>query len=164
MSDNNLRFSITVDGVRQVDRVFTKLANKIEDLTPVWEDVALEFYEMEKDVFEREGNSEDLSGWPELTKKYYEWKMKRFPGSKILQLTGALKESLTRRGAPDNVTKIDKTSMAVGSSLKVGRYNLAALHQYGTRKMSARKVLRFNSLFKNKLNQIIRRHFKPGNL
>jgi phage gpG-like protein len=164
MPDGAIRFTAQIDGISQFDRVMNKITQKLDDFTPVWEDIISEFYQMEKKVFSAEGALSDLQKWDTLSEYYYNWKQKHFPGTKTLHLTGDMESSLTERGAMGNITEVNKTAMAVGSSLKVGKWNLAALHQYGTRKMSARKVLRFTSDFKTKLNQVIRRHFQPSNL
>ncbi len=159
-----IRFSAVIDNESQYDRVFTKLTDLLDDFTPVWEDIISEFYQMERKVFAAEGAFSDLQKWDTLSEYYYNWKQKHFPGTKTLHLTGTMESSLTERGAMGNITEVSKEAMAVGSSLKVGKWNLAALHQYGTKTMSARKVLRFTKEFKTKLSQIIRRHFKPSNL
>lgn len=163
---SEIRFSAVIDGESQFDRIFTKLTILLDDFTPVWEDIISEFYQMEKKVFAAEGAFSDLQKWDTLSEYYYNWKQKHFPGTKILHLTGALESSLTERGAKGNITEVSKEAMAVGSSLKTpdGKWNLASLHQYGTKVMSERKVLRLANDFKNKFTQIIRRFFKPSNL
>lgn len=164
MSENALRLSMTIDGVKQLDRVFTKLTEKLDDFSPVWEEIAANFYEMEKEVFKSEGAADGLRQYASLSDKYDEWKKKHYPGMKILHLTGELEESMTQKGATGNITEITPNSMKVGSSVKVGNYNLAALHQYGTKRMPAREVLRLTKKFKSNANRTIIKFLKPTNI
>ncbi len=161
---SNLRFTIEIDGIKQFDRVFSKIQYRISDFTPIWEEIAEEFYFMEEKIFENEGNVEDVSKWKDLSTAYAEWKEKHYPGENILHLTGELEESLTRKGASGNIHEIDKKSMAIGSGLKVGKWNLAWLHQRGTHKMPARPPLRLIKSFKSKITRIMRDALNPGNI
>lgn len=160
-----VRFSAKIAGVEQFDRIFTKVRDTIIDWTPVFEEMTDAFYKNEEEVFNSEGSYDGLDAWKPLTEKYYKWKQKKFPGRKTLELTGELKESLTKRGAKGNITEISATSLKLGTNLKTKNgYTLGTLHQLGTLKMDARPPLKFSSKMKREWTQIIRKNLTITNL
>lgn len=160
-----VRFTAKIAGFEQFDRVFTKVRDSIVNWQPIFEEMAKAFYEQQELQFEKEGAFGDLSGWKPLTEKYYSWKQKKFPGTKTLELTGKLRESLTKQGAEGNITEINPLSMRIGTNLKTKNgYTLGTLHQLGTKKMVARPPLRFSSFLKREWTQIIRKNLTISNL
>ena len=159
-----LRFTFNIDGKKQFDRIFKDVANLLADFTPVFNEVAEEFYKEEKQIFERKGDLGRGEGgkWADLSDKYKKWKERKHPGKKILELTGKLKKSLTEKNAEGNVNKITPFSMEIGSDLKTKKtkqgveYCLARLHQNGTFKMPKRPVMRLNKTIKNAITKKLR--------
>jgi len=90
-------------------------------------------------TFEREG-----PGWAPLAPATVEDRERHgFPGEHpILERTGALKRSLTVKGALGNVYEVGRDYMKVGSELETpSGWNLAILHQFGTDRMPARPII-----------------------
>lgn len=138
----HLRFEIA--GQVQLSRALEGIADDIGDWTPAFEEMAEDFYGRQRSVFNAQGSYEGLSRWKRLSPKYAEWKNRHFPGRKILVLTGRLKSSLTTDSGEGSIKLISEKEMSIGSYLPVGRkrWNLAMLHQLGTRKMPARPPMR----------------------
>lgn len=92
------------------------LRASIADLRPLYEEV-LEpaFYAEREEDFASQGAR--VGGWIELEERYRAWKAIHYPGKPILQLTGALKDSLTKQGATGQVRRIDGRSMEIGTDL-----------------------------------------------
>lgn len=160
-----IRLTAKIAGIEQFDRVFRKFQDNIIHWNPIFEDMAESFYENEKQVFNGEGSFGDLDAWKPLTEKYYSWKQRKFPGRKVLELTGKLKESLTRKGAEGNIHEITADGMKIGTNLKTKNgYTLGTLHQLGTKKMVARPPLKLSAMLKKDFNQIMRKHLTFTNL
>lgn len=161
-----IQIKAAVGQSKQFNRIFGKIQNTLDDFTPVFEEMKDAFYDEQKNVWGAEGAVDNLTPFAKLEKKYAERKQKVFPGAKILERTGKLWDSASKEGAPGNITQIEKNKMVLGTNLKTpdGRYGLGALHQYGTSKMPARKVLRLTNRLKQKWTSIVARHLKPSNI
>lgn len=90
------------------------LGAEISDPRALMEDVATQaVYPSIVEIFDNEG----YGAWGGLTQAYARWKEKN-GGGQILQLTGALKTSLTLEGAPGNVHQFsDDGTLVIGSDL-----------------------------------------------
>jgi len=141
-----LNFQVRIDGVEQINAKLLIKVNKLSDFSPIFKELSSDWFEKQRKMFEGEGF---VSGegrpydkrWKELSPKYKEWKEEHYPGRKILELTGALKEELTNER---NAT-ITKKVLEIRATRKVNGWNLARLHKYGTRKMPARDPFAFSS-------------------
>ena len=120
-------------------------------MRPVWDEVARELWDIEKQQFASEGGAGASGKWPELTLDYKAQKVKRYPGAKILQRTGAMYESLTGQTG-DTVLIKEKQSFAIGSSLKYPPF-----HQRGDGNLPQRAVIDFSEEQKRKLQKGIQR-------
>jgi phage gpG-like protein len=168
-----LHFEMSVANQGKVSRVLTKVPAAITDLTNAWKSLASLFYSAQERRFAQEGANDGLPRWAELSdnppgKGYRSWKAKHYPGAPILTLTGSLARSF-QAGGTGNVTNIGPMHLEVGSVLRVGKYNLAMLHQLGTRRhsesdfgagMPARPPVWFSKDFKNQAAELIRREIK----
>lgn len=134
----------------QFSRAFETLATQVSDLSKPYEEITNEFYESMSNVFSAEGAFENRSKWADLSPAYQAWKQKRYPGRKILELTGTLLASIAVRGAFGNVTKVSPTEMVVGTSIPYAIY-----HQTGTPRMPARKIIELTEDQKKRWVQII---------
>jgi len=54
-----------------------------------------DFHNANKELFRSEGASGAHGKWKQLSPKYRAWKTKKYPGKKIMELTGRLKTALT---------------------------------------------------------------------
>ncbi|MFA5801532.1 MAG: hypothetical protein WC911_03555 [Thermoleophilia bacterium] len=131
-----LQVTFSPGGEAGYDRVFSRWAHDIDDMRPLWEALAMDFFNViETQQFSSEGRF-GSSGWDSLTTGYAKWKRKHYPGRNILERKGDLRRSLTQIGAKGNIFRVSKQQMEVGSSIPYGIY-----HQKGTKKMVARKPI-----------------------
>lgn len=147
-----MRFiAIEVQGEEKLKVALTKMADAIEDLTPYWNDVQQEFYKIEKQAFASEGKTGASGHWKQLSMPYADIKARNYGDLPILELTGALKASLTSETATGAITKKEKDSLTLGSSISYAHW-----HQTGTPKgqMPARPPI---SLTENQHAQLLRK-------
>lgn len=153
-----IRFTFAVDGVSVFNRKVMAPAGVVKTLAPAWELIALDFWETEKKVFEAEGAYEGLSGWQAWSESYA---LER-GGGKILVKTGDLRASLT--GGAQSIKKVTDTSLEIGSGYRVGKWNLAVIHQYGSRiskrNLAARPVIRLTDKQKNRWSRIMAQYVR----
>lgn len=119
-------FSLTIrqTGMDDVRTLMSRMLQSVNDLTPAWPAVEVEFRAIEREQFESEGGAGQIA-WPSLSNRYKAWKEVHFPGKKILERTGALKGSLTGRGSGSFVEATPR-KLTIGSSIPYGRF-----HQQG---------------------------------
>jgi phage gpG-like protein len=136
-------------GDQKLVRGFNRFTALMKDFTPVFRDVAEYFYKTEEKVFNAEGDPEMFLP---LSPKYREWKRRHYPGRKIMELTGRLKESLT--GGPgnagDTVKTIGKTNAEFGTKVPY-----AHRHQMGTHGMPQRKIVQMTETRKRIITKMI---------
>lgn len=134
MSIVKVRFEVANEV--QFSRAFENFSSRIADLTEPFREIQLEFYDTMANVFAAEGAFEDRTKWAELSPNYRAWKQRKFPGRKILELTGKLKSSLITSGSEGNVSVVTPTEMSVGTTIPYAIY-----HQKGTSRMPMRKII-----------------------
>lgn len=117
-----MRFRFSVEGETQIDRTLTRWADNIDDARPLWDKLADRFATAEARQFDSEG-AYGSGGWPALSSAYAAWKAIHYPGKRILERTGALRQGLASR--PFGVEVITERSLTVGSGLDYGRYHQA---------------------------------------
>jgi phage gpG-like protein len=131
-----MELRIEQTGEETVIRRLRGMEERAANLAPIFEKLAADFYRFEGDVFRTEGAVNASGQWKPLSPRYAAWKAKRYPGRRILRLTGKLRSSLVKPGAEGNIEEITPTSMTLGTSIPY-----AGFHQRGTRRMPARKVI-----------------------
>lgn len=129
----------------------TRIDLTLADFRPVWREATKLFYEFEKEAFDSEGRSSAVGQWKPLTRAYAQWKEKKAPGKPILELTGALRASLTRPNARGSIRRVTDEEMLVGSAIPY-----AVFHQGGTRKMIARPPIALTPEQTRQIEKIIR--------
>lgn len=104
------------------EKVFARMWNAVEhvpdDMSEAFQQMADQFFMNNEQTFDSEG-----PGWKPLSLKYEKWKQSRYPGLPILVRTGALKSSLTKRGASGQVLRIMPQSMEIGTSIRYAMYH-----------------------------------------
>lgn len=153
----NLRF--TFMGQVQLSRMFGRLSMDITNLRKPFNLIAKDFYNTQKSTFSAEGAHEGKKKWARLSPEYERWKQREYPGTKILVLVGGLKKAATSPRAKGSVFNLGPKRLEMGVNIKVGGWNLAALHQFGTRKMPAREVVRLSSEQRKRWVRIFRDYF-----
>lgn len=104
------------------------------DMRPMFHEVVEPyFYGMMEDKFDAEGRPE---AWQQLSAKYAAWKAQHYPGRRILEREGLLKEGLTQYPGRYQIRRMGAKEFEIGTS-----HPAAAFHQYGTRRMPRRKII-----------------------
>jgi len=156
MAGNFIQLRFAVEGDVMVSRVFDTMGQKITDISPALKEMADSFYRHMTDVFENEGAVDKRPIWHPLSPSYRRWKAKHYPGAKILHLTGALEDSLTKKGDSHAVMTITKTEMKVGTDLPY-----AMAHQKGVVRgnyiLPERKIIELTDSVKKEWTSIMHR-------
>lgn len=138
----NTRITLEVDGKPEFDRVFKRVDANFSDLMPVWEEVKLEFWEIEKEQFQSGGAAGASGKWKPLAKATEAAKIAKYGTFALIAgpmiATEALYKSLTRETG-DSVVEIDKDGIAIGTSLPYAKH-----HQRGAGRLPQRKLIDFS--------------------
>jgi phage gpG-like protein len=125
------KLTMEVAGEQQLSRGFSRLADNISDATEPFEESADDFKKVEEKWFESEGNG----AWQPLSPNYATWKDRNYPGTKILERAGLLRESLAGSN-PWTIRDIQPLQMKLGTTI-----NYAGRHQTGKGRLPQRKVI-----------------------
>jgi phage gpG-like protein len=125
-----IRFSLEVDGERQVDRALSRFGDAIRDPRGYFELAADILREITEEQFASEGGGR----WAPLSPAYAAWKMTQVGARPILTFSGRMRRSLTERGG-ENIREVTNDEMKWGS-----RVPYAVFHQRGTARMPARPI------------------------
>lgn len=148
-----MRISFDFYGDQQIDRVLDRMADRVEDASPAFEELADRFAAAESQQFASQG-AFGGGGWAPLSPAYAAWKASRFPGP-ILVRTGALKGSLT--GRPLGVEMIGAQQAVFGTNIPYAGY-----HQSGTSKMPARPPVQLPESEKQAWVKVMQRFIVSG--
>ena len=148
--------NISLSGIGTITKRVNKVSDQMKDLRPAFIKIGEDFRKTEIKVFQGQGAYGSRSAWKQLTPKYKQWKSAHYPGKPILQMTGALKNSLTTKG-PGNIEIITKNSITLGSDDPKFKW-----HQKGTRKMAARPPITYTKYQGTKWINIIRDEILKG--
>lgn len=155
-----LTFGYIIAGEAQLLRRIDNISEMADDLSPLWEQLVDEFHESERQTFAAEGAFEGKLQWDKLSERYEKWKRRKYRDQPILVAEGKLRKSLTSRDAEGSHVKIEPRSMEVGTTYRVGRWNLALIHQLGTRFMVPREPVRFSKEQKKRWSRLVVNSFK----
>ena len=133
-----MEISFEIQGGQKLSRLFPVARAEVDDLSEPMGDSADLILETNESTFQREG-----PGWHFLAPATVaERERLGYPGEHpILVREGILKSSLTEKGAEGNIYEVGRQEMRVGSALKVSGWNLAMIHQFGTRRIPARPII-----------------------
>ena len=95
--------------------------------------------EISRDIFKTTIQNFTLKGsgkYPPLSKRYRDFKKRVKPKAPILVFSGALRDSVTKKGNKDTILKIGKQFLIQGTKIPYAKYI-----QEGTKKMPIRKFL-----------------------
>lgn len=136
--------------------ILQRFAQKVADPTPVWEEIADRFVDLQRRNFDTEGAAMS-GGWDPLSPDYGRFKARAFPGKGILVRSGELEESLA---GTLGVREIDRNSMTVGTQI-----SYAAYHQNGTKRMPARRLIGYVPIGEQQeWAKVLQRHLMEGPL
>lgn len=124
----------------------------MRDMSPLFESVIEPaFYEWQTERFDTEGGDQR---WQRLSSRYAAWKAQHFPGKKILDREGLLREGLTRRGGRFQVRRLDGTLLELGS-----RHPAAEFHQHGTSRMPKREIITITGSHVGKWQKLVEDYY-----
>lgn len=141
-------------GGEQLVRQLTRIRIEAGQLRIPMETIASHFWQINKENFEAQGQPKRFAP---LSFHYKKWKDKKYPGKKIMQLTGRLMNSLTaedQADAQDTVKVITPRYMELGTNVEY-----APAHQYGypKRNLPARKIVQVTDKHKMIWTRIVQR-------
>ena len=118
---------ISVDGVEVVNRKFAGLRDRLDDLSPAWQQVGAELRaDFALNMLSEGGR---YGGWAPLAPATIAEKARHWPGRLMEERTGTLLQSLGVQGALGNVTRVEKMSASFGTELYY-----AGFQHFGTRR------------------------------
>ena len=99
-------------------------AERLKNWRPFWvQRFAPKYLEQVQQNFATEGGL--VGGWPGLSPRYAAWKARHFPGTKILERTRRLRESLAPSaisGNRDLVLQVGPRDLRIGTRVPAGRF------------------------------------------
>lgn len=125
-------FTLHIDGHKALTIELDRIRGRVNDVEPVWQAIADRMAEVWGREFRLEGA---WVRWAPLSPRYRAWKSMRYPGAKILHLSGDLEDSLSKR--PFGIDEINNKVMVIGTQVAYAQY-----HQRGTPMMPARPMIR----------------------
>lgn len=128
-----IRFEVTVDGEKQLDRALSRFGDHLGDMRPFFQKASEMISSAVEEQFETEGSR--TSGWAPLSPRYAAWKMAQVGNQPILVFTGRMKKSLIGEG-PDSIREADRDQLRWGTSVPY-----AIFHQRGTSRMPQRRII-----------------------
>jgi hypothetical protein len=149
-----IRLSFEIEGDRQIDRTLQRFELGARNAAPAFEKIVDSFVHLEERQFASRGGYAGTP-WAPLTPAYAAWKSKHYPGKPILELTGTLVDSLTRR--PLGVEVIEAHFAVFGSGTDYGRYL-----QAGTPRMVARPPVQVPETVRREWVKIMQRWIVEG--
>ena len=134
-----VKLALRTFGVDELRIDLKKFKGETQNLTDVFNDIADDIYEIEKDMFDAQGKP---NKWQSLSAKYGAWKNRHFPGQKILSLTGTLRGAA--QGFPGG-DLIRPVRIQTKKSLTIGLSGILTVHHYGNKKgtLPARRIYQF---------------------
>ena len=147
---------------KKMFKKFKQLKYNVHDLRRAFTSISLDYYKSQRAVFAGEGSfGEGREKWEGLSPAYLHWKQRMLgPKGKTLVLTGELKKAATRKNADGSIFKNSPKQLVMGANVPVGDWNLAALHQTGTKKMPKRPVITTTEPQQVRWTRIIFAHIK----
>jgi phage gpG-like protein len=151
-----MRLEFEVHGEKLVSRNLLRLSNRITDASPAFEHIAGQLLGWEGDLFDSEGDSAGRP-WAPLRKTTLDAKLRRHQDPHILVATGALRDSLTMKGAEDQTIIITPSSLTFGSTVPHARF-----HQRGTDRTPQRRPLDLSEANRKAMVRTLQRHVLVG--
>lgn len=139
-----LDFEIIEEGtpIAQLQASLNEADRRQMDLTAPFKRIAKQFWAEEAAIFASEGSHGGRPGWPELSDKYAKFKQKWYPGTKTMELSGKLANSLTDPKAAGAVYEVSKDRLMLGTRRMVGSSQSHAYKRGRTRTEGGRVYYR----------------------
>lgn len=137
-----VRILFEVSGEEQFNRVFERVGDNLNDLTPIADDIRDAFWDIEKEQFQSGGAKGASGKWKPLSPAYEIQKINRYGTfaviAGVLRATDAMYESMTGM-TPDTVYQKSRDQIVIGTRLARAKY-----HQDGGGRLPQRKVIDFS--------------------
>ena len=151
-----MRIVFEVAGDRQIDREILRWGERAGDATPAFQAIGELLIGETKVQFDTEGRHAS-GGWKPLKRATVASKQRRGLRLSVLQSTGSLMDSLTKRGDSNMILETSPTELTFGSRVPYGGF-----HQTGTRRMPARKPLELTEATRRTSVKILQRWIVEG--
>jgi phage gpG-like protein len=148
-----MKLSIDIAGDIQIERDLMRLGDNLKNAKAGFRLLVDDLLEIERKQFESEGRRSS-GGWAPLAESTLQQKMASGEENKILVDTGALRDSLTKRGNPGQLLKITNLEFRFGSKVPY-----MVFHQLGTVNMPQRRPLELTREDRRHLVKVLQRHF-----
>jgi phage gpG-like protein len=145
-------FILSLVGDARLITQLAELERHLDDLTPVFKDIADDFRSNMDKVFASSGAFKGRSAWAPLSDQYASWKASAVGSRPILVFSGDMRNSFTRKG-PGHVCLISGDGLVIGSKDPKAHY-----HQAGTSKMPARKIVEMTEEQRRRWSNIIKKY------
>jgi len=129
------RFTVELEGERQVDLGISRMIDAVQDLRPFWPAFQDAFFSAELEQFATEGGAGRRGSWAPLSPAYAAWKRSKVGAKPVLQFTGQLMESLTGTSGA-TIYEAEPMMLALGSAMPYAHW-----HQTGTKRMPQRRPI-----------------------
>lgn len=126
-----LRFNL--DGAEEFSLVLDRFQVNYQSAEPAFQAMA----NLQRSIWQKQFDAEGAytgARWAALSPPYRRWKAKHYPGRKILERTGLLRESLTQR--PFGIDEVKDDLMVIGTGVPYASY-----HQKGAPNLPARQMI-----------------------
>jgi phage gpG-like protein len=144
---------VDVFGDVQLDRKLLRLERRGQDLSPVFDVLADDFFELESRQFSSEGGFAS-GGWDPLADSTVRRRGSAHP---ILDESSELRDSLTQDGAKGSIRRITSDELFVGTDVDHAQY-----HQTGTPRMPRRRPVEFRETDRRRWVKAIQRYLVTG--
>lgn len=151
MFSGNLKFTVTIDGEKQLGARLHGRLDRVQDLRPAFEAIVRDWQESRVEVFAGEGEADGQAAWAPLSAKYQRWKERHYPGRFILTRTGALQRSVV---FPDVELQAQQLRMVV--HVGYGVYHQAK--ERGKAQYPRRAFASLGAAQKSRWASLLRRH------
>lgn len=148
---DGLQLDVEVFGERIMSRHMLSRADRIDDFGPAFRRIADLLRNVARKQFDSEGEYAS-GGWKPLAEATVERKRKAGLDPRILHATGALRDSLTGRGA-GHIQKVLPQALHWGSSVAYGKF-----HQSGTSRMPQRRPFNLREPDRRAVMKELQRH------
>lgn len=129
----SMTLGIDASWIPQMRDRLGRFVEKVRDFMPLWPDVAEQFWDdIQRNI---DGEGSYVGGWRALSPAYARWKRAHVGHTRIMILTGRLKDSV-RLGGRNNITTMRSNALLLGS-----RDPKLPYHQRGTNRMPRRPII-----------------------
>lgn len=145
---------VKVDGQKAIIQGLDRVIADSKKYKEPMERIATHFWGITEKNFNAQGQPKR---WSPLTFNYVKWKQKNYPGKKIMQLTGRLKDSLTadnQEDSQDTIKILAPTYMELGTNVE---YAAAQHHGYPKRNLPSREIIQVTDKHVAHWNRIVYR-------